>query len=162
MWRETFQPDIVNRKLSMSCRAPASLDLLTMIRILKSNDIDRTIYPYAKPDHCFSIKNHNGETYLFEAGSTRERDWFVHGLKLLVARLASMIIVGDDQMFQEFFSPWAYTPLQVQQFCADGEKEKDAESSEQPSASPSETKPFYASTTEKDREELWGNKTATS
>jgi hypothetical protein len=153
MWRETYQPDIENRKLSMSCRAPASLDLLTIIRILKPSDIDRTAYPYAKVDHSFSIKNHDGEVYLFEAKSTRERDWFVHGLKLLVARLASMIIVGDDQMFLEFFSPWANSPG-VPEFSNDGSnKGNEQEIEEQP---PSGEKPFYVSTTNEDRQELWG------
>jgi hypothetical protein len=154
MWRETYQPDIENRKLSMSCRAPASLDLFNIIRILKPSGIDRTDYPYAKLDHSFTIKNHDGEVYLFEAKSTRERDWFVHGLKLLVARLASMIIVGDDQMFLEFFSPWANSPV-VEQFSHDGfNKGKEQENEEQNTSA----KPFYVSTTNEDRRELWGTK----
>ena len=69
------------------------------------------MYPFAKIDRTFSILSHTNENFVFEAASTEERDWLVHGLKLVVARLASMIIVGDEHMFVEFFSPWATSPM---------------------------------------------------
>lgn len=152
MWRETYQPDINNRKLSPSCRAPASVDLLSMIRILKPTELDRTAFPYAKLDHSLTIKVHEGHVYLFEAQSCQQRDWFVNGLKLVVARLASMIIVGDDQMFAEFFSPFAHSPVVPPRQSSSLRKSNKLPSEEEDSP----PKAFFISTTEKEREDLWG------
>ena len=46
----------------------------------------------------------NKVSYLFEAHNEDERDWSAHTLKLVVARMASKIIVGDKRMFGEFFA----------------------------------------------------------
>ena len=110
VWRATYQPDIGQRRLGMSGRAPESLDILSMVRILQPTSIDRTTYPYVKLNRCFTIATNTGGFYVFEALTPGQRDWFVYGLKLVVARLASMVIVGDTQMFAEFFSPWAHVP----------------------------------------------------
>jgi hypothetical protein len=181
MWRESYQPDIHScRKLSVSCRAPSCLDVLTMVRILKPTELNRITVPYAKLDHSFTIKSSGDMNYLFEAKSTRERDWFVHGLKLTVARLASMIIVGDDQMFFEFFSPWNHSPMllfdqqqQQQQQLEDDSASINKESKEEESCDDyliskgsveeekgTAEKPFYLSTTKQDREDLWGKTTS--
>lgn len=110
-------------------------------------EIDRSIYPYAKAHLAFMIKSHDGNLYLFEAQSKRERDWFVRGLKLVVARLASMIIVGDQHMmFSEFFSPWSYVSTNRDSMLEDSKACDDEDQS----------KPFYVSTTKKDRQGLWG------
>ena len=45
------------------------------------------------------------EDYLFEAATQDERDKFVFAFKVMVARLASKIIVGDKDVFDEFFTP---------------------------------------------------------
>ena len=42
---------------------------------------------------------------IFEAESANERDVFIEGLKILVARLGSKIIVGDKDVLEEFFTP---------------------------------------------------------
>ena len=152
-----------------------------MVRILKPTELDRITVPYAKLDHSFTIKSSNGDMNLFEAKSTRERDWFVHGLKLTVARLASMIIVGDDQMFFEFFSPWNHSPMFDQQqqqqqqqqseeegsdLISKGSKEEEVGSDDLISKGSGEEeegtaeKPFYLSTTKQDREDLWGKTTS--
>ena len=111
MWRESYQPALIHRKLGKSCRTPDSIDLLSVVRILKPESLDRVEYPFAKTNCSFSIFTHSNERHVFEAPSPEDRDWFVYGLKFVVARLASMIIVGDSQMFVEFFSPWAHLPL---------------------------------------------------
>jgi len=52
----------------------------------------------------------NDSTYpniVLEARSTKERDWLVFSLKLIVARLASIIITRDEEMLHEFFSPYS-------------------------------------------------------
>ena len=166
MWRETYIPDIDHRKLSESCRAPSALDILTMVRILIPTKLDRTAFPYAKLDHTFTIKTSKGKSpHVFEAQSTNERDWFVHGLKLVVARLASMIIVGDDQMFLEFFSPSPYSPMFQRRPSDDTlskESRGDDSSKGNGGGSDDVEKPFYISTTPKDRDKLWGTTTTTT
>jgi hypothetical protein len=167
MWRETYIPDIDHhRKLSDSCRAPSALDILTMVRILIPTKLDRTAFPYAKLDHTFTIKTSTGESlHVFEAQSTKERDWFVHGLKLVVARLASMIIVGDDQMFLEFFTPAAYAPMFQRRPSEDTlskESRGDESSKDSTTVGSDVNKPFYLSTTPKDRDKLWGTTTTTA
>ena len=151
MWRETYQPDLLNHKrLGLSGRSPHSLDLLDMIRILKPTSLDRSAYPFAKIDRTLTILSHENDQYVFEAASAEERDWLVHGLKLVVARLASMIIVGDDHMFVEFFSPWASSPMTSDSTTEEGQISSYA-TEEQPGG-----RPLFISTTEKDRELLWG------
>ena len=151
MWHETYQPNLLNHKrLGMSCRVPHSLDLLNIIRILKPTSLDRYVYPFAKLDRTFTILSHTNEQFVFEASNTEERDWLVHGLKLVVARLASMIIVGDDHMFVEFFSPWANSPM-------DSMDHEDRGFATTPGRdSPEHERPLFISTTEKDKEHLWG------
>ena len=112
MWRETYLPDIDHRKLSASCQTPSSIDILSIVRVLNPSELDRSTFPYAKLDHTFIIKT-NKKSDVFEAHSTAERDWFVHGLKLVIARLASMVIVGDDQMFHEFFTSSSHSPTMI-------------------------------------------------
>ena len=46
------------------------------------------------------------DNLLFEASCQQERDALVQGLKGLVARLASKIIVGDERVFDEYFTPF--------------------------------------------------------
>jgi hypothetical protein len=151
MWRENYQPDLLNHKrLGLSGRSPHSLDLLNMIRILKPTSLDRSACPFAKIDRTFTILSHTNEQYVFEAASAEERDWLVHGLKLVVARLASMIIVGDDHMFVEFFSPWTSSPMTSDSATEVGQVSSYA-TEEQPGG-----RPLFVSTTEKDREQLWG------
>lgn len=91
--------------------------------------------------------------YLFEAQSCEQRDWFVNGLKLVVARLASMIIVGDDQMFAEFFSPFAHSPVVAPRQSSSSLRKSNKLPSEEEDSPP---KAFFISTTEKEREDLWG------
>lgn len=146
MWRENYQPNLLNHKrLGLSGKSPHSLDLLNMIRILKPTTLDRTMYPFAKIDRTFTILSHTNENFVFEAASTEERDWLVHGLKLVVARLASMIIVGDEHMFVEFFSPWATSPM----------TSESTDEEEQGSAG-NDRKGLFISTNDRERKDLWG------
>jgi len=160
MWQESYEPELhQNRRLALACQ---SIDLLTIVRILKPTYLDRDEYPFAIPDHSFLVHSLDGDVFLFETENTIERDLFVGGLKLAVARLASMIIVSDDAMFYEFFSPWAHTLGMIngektkgrQLTLADTEEEtvEDDENSQNDTAIPS----FLFSTTRKDQETLWG------
>ena len=159
MWRETFLPEIHNRKLSASCQSPYSLDILAIVRVLIPSEVDRSVFPYAKLEQTFSIHSKK-ETHVFEAQSSVEREWFVQGLKLVIARLASMIIVGDDQMFLEFFSPWTNSPMFLPQHPVSNEEgscsSKSNWSGNRDDREGSDEKPFYRSTNKKDQRGLWG------
>lgn len=152
MWRSTYQPDLDRKRLNTSSTTPHSVELLSIVRILKPTSIDRTTYPFAKLDQCFTLSNHSDTLYVFELSSTQERDWFVHGLKLVVARLASMIITGDDDVFNEFFSPWSHSAkLKMASTSTSTEDESmntDKEESMLGSA--------FQSTTDNERGDLWG------
>lgn len=113
MWRNTTVPEHINGKKRLQCvsfQNPIGIDLLNIIRIMAPNSVDRAIHPFAKLEQCFIICNSSDEEYLFEAATELERDRFVFSLKLLVARLASKIIVGDKDVFDEFFTPWGIIP----------------------------------------------------
>jgi hypothetical protein len=71
-------------------------------RILEVKDLDRNRHPFAKRQHCFTVKTIHS-SYLFEAGSTVERDRIIRGLKLVIARLATKLIVADPSLADEFF-----------------------------------------------------------
>mmetsp|Transcript_3611 Transcript_3611/g.8045 ORF Transcript_3611/g.8045 Transcript_3611/m.8045 type:complete len:221 (-) Transcript_3611:38-700(-) len=159
VWRETYQPSLNQRKLGMSCRSPEALDILSIMRVLEPTSVDRSEFPFIKIDRCFSVTSSGGHTYLFEASTAAQRDWFVSGLKLVVARLASMVIVGDSQMFAEFFSPWAHSPMLDSSGTSSNTEESSgsskADSSFGTGAAPPRRK-LFVSTTDADRENLWG------
>ena len=157
MWRETYQPELNHRKLGMSCRTPNSIDLLSIVRVLKPETLDRDKYPFAKINSSFSILSNSNDRHLFEAASPKDRDWFVHGLKLVVARLASMIIVGDEHMFVEFFSPWAHSAL-LDTEIDDRDVSNDSLVENESSDAQETARPPFVSTTDNDRRLLWGTK----
>ena len=174
MWKEIFEPNLQHRrKLSPGSVSRDSMDLLNMVRILKPAKITdqnrrQHVFPFSVADRSILIHAQNGDRHLFEASSVEERDTLADGLRLIVARLASMIIVGDDQMFYEFFAPWAYT-LDMegqQQHQAEGHhhQQKDEGDAEEPTGGEGTTTTtnihsFFLSTTNEDRKALWGTAT---
>ena len=88
----------------------SSIELLDIYRILKATEDIRKDHPLAKVNNCFVITTSNNKCFVFEAQSETERDIIVNGLKLLVSRLASMIIVGNNTVFAEFFNPRGSVP----------------------------------------------------
>jgi len=96
-----------------------SVDVLDIARILTPRrEIDRDRYPLAKTSKSFTIVTTDGTVHLFEVAESSERDRLVSGLKLLVARLASLIIVGDKRLFDDFFYPSTSSDFQ-RKFCGD-------------------------------------------
>lgn len=83
--------------------SPQHIDLLDIVRILTPTNIKRDTYPFAKQQSSFLISTNESKEFLFEAKSTDERNRFLFAMKLMVARLASKIIVGDSDVFSEFF-----------------------------------------------------------
>jgi len=86
-------------------QSPHFVELLNIVRVIAPNRVDRKIYPFCRLTHAFTVGTSQEETFLFEAATEMERNRFVLGLKLVVARLASKIIVGDKGVFDDFFSP---------------------------------------------------------
>ena len=104
MWKPAHEVNLEARQLNISTQSPERVDLLEIARIRDSPDIDRQIYPFANRKRSFTIETRT-ESYLFEAQSVREKKRLVVGLKLVISRLASLIIVRDTRAVQEFFEP---------------------------------------------------------
>lgn len=81
----------------------ASIDLLDIKRILDVPSIDRELFPFAKRERCVRIKTLES-SWIFEAASKSEQEYFAISLKLTVSRLATLLIVSDAQMMDEFFN----------------------------------------------------------
>jgi len=105
MWRPRSERELHRRRLGVSATKPEAVDLLDICRILVPKRIDREIHPFAKPDKSFEIET-TEDSFLFQAETVAQRDRLVHGLKLVVARLASRLIVGDRHVYREFFTPF--------------------------------------------------------
>ena len=99
-WRQAFQAGT-----SLISRTPYSIQLLTIVSVVAPASLDRKLYPFARLDRTCCIKTHEGQDYVFEASCSQQRDSFVNRLKVLVARLASSVIVHDEAMVREFFAP---------------------------------------------------------
>lgn len=100
VWRQAFQSGT-----SLISRTPHHIQLLTIVGVVTPASLDRNLYPFARLDRSCLIQTHDGKEYVFEASCGQERDLFVKRLKVLVARLASSVIVHDENMLKEFFSP---------------------------------------------------------
>ena len=100
VWRQTFQSG-----MNMISRVPYYIPLLTIVGVVTPSTLDRTIYPFARLDRSCCVRTHDGRELVFEAPTPQGRDLFVNRLKVLVARLASSVIVHDEAMLREFFSP---------------------------------------------------------
>jgi len=86
-------------------QTPHFVELLNIVRVIAPKSLDRNIHPFCRLTHAFTVSTSQDESYLFEAATEEERNRFVLGLKLVVARLASKIIVGDKGVFNDFFTP---------------------------------------------------------
>lgn len=106
MWNAAYEHGLNRKTLNISRQRPEFLQLLDICRILDTHTrtIDRKLHPLANKNTSFVIET-SSEIFLFEAKSVGERDHFVYGLKLVVARLASQLIVGDMQVYEEFYTP---------------------------------------------------------
>ena len=82
---------------------------MSIIRVFSPRTLNRKKYPFVRTDRslCILSNDDRNPSIVFEAESTAQRDWFVIALKMTVARLASIIIVKDESMLMEFFSPYS-------------------------------------------------------
>jgi hypothetical protein len=81
---------------------PQKLELLDVCRIHTADIIDRRRHPFAVARRSFLIETQS-EAFMFEAQTTEECDRIVFGLKLLIARLASLLMLRDGRAAEEFF-----------------------------------------------------------
>lgn len=106
VWRSVTSEFSSRKDMINAIQRPDGIELLDIVRILKLHQgSNRLSHSFVKLSHSFSILTNTGEEYLFELASEEERNKFVFSFKLLIARLASKIIVGDKDVFEEFFSP---------------------------------------------------------
>mmetsp|Transcript_32893 Transcript_32893/g.49640 ORF Transcript_32893/g.49640 Transcript_32893/m.49640 type:complete len:767 (+) Transcript_32893:231-2531(+) len=103
MWKTAFEGELATkRKINLDIE---KIGLLEIARIDGSpKDIDRTIFPFAHRPSCFVIKTKTNY-FLFQTQSATEQAHMVFGLKLVVARLASLLIVRHMAAVEEFFEP---------------------------------------------------------
>lgn len=102
MWKPAYEPDLATKR-QINVEAE-QIDLLHVSRINDVEQVDRRRYPFARCRRCFIVETRS-DAYLFEAGSATEKENLVFGLKLLVARLASLLMVRDFRAIEEFFEP---------------------------------------------------------
>jgi len=78
------------------------LDLLEICRIRACDQVDRSLHPFANGRLSWFIETQQ-DIFLFESETVEERDRIVYGLKLVVARLASLLMLRDIRAADEFF-----------------------------------------------------------
>lgn len=161
VWSPTYETNLSKRRVQISGGAPNMLELLSIIRVVAPRQLDRTKYPFARLDRSMCVSTNEDMMFVFEAPSAEERDSLVDAMKMLVARLASIIIVRDEMMLMEFFSPFAGLQSllddDAEEVC---EEELPARCSVQDTADLDENQThsnlFFVSTTNDDRARLWG------
>ena len=104
VWKVLTENELESTKSSVSNVGLKKLELLDIMRVL-DDQVDRSKYPFAKRSCSFTTET-SSEKYLFEATNNLERDKIVTGLKLAIARLGSKIVMQDESVLGEFFSPF--------------------------------------------------------
>lgn len=102
MWQSVHCTKSSHSSLAVPKSAMTGFDLIDVSRILSVDKVDREQNPFAKASHCFLIKTMD-ESLLFETKSKSDKERVVRLFKLLVARLGSQLIVGDQSFFDEYF-----------------------------------------------------------
>lgn len=102
MWVDRHKTKSKNRVSVPHTKNVASFDLIDVARVLAVDSVDRKKHPFAKPSSCFLVKTLD-KSILFETKSAAERERLVRMMKLVVARLGSKLIVGDQSFFEEYF-----------------------------------------------------------
>lgn len=95
-WSKASQDD------PLKAQALQKLDLLDICRIRPIATVNRTLHPFALSKKSFFVETQT-ETYVFQAQTVDERDRIVYGLKLVIARLASLLMLRDIRAAEEFF-----------------------------------------------------------
>lgn len=91
----------IGRRL-LAREEPHKVDLLDICRVHATKSVDRKRHPFADARKSFFVETQS-EAILFEALTGEERDRIVYGLKLVIARLASLLMLRDVRAAEEFF-----------------------------------------------------------
>mmetsp|Transcript_8729 Transcript_8729/g.12349 ORF Transcript_8729/g.12349 Transcript_8729/m.12349 type:complete len:605 (-) Transcript_8729:152-1966(-) len=110
MWKPAGESEQDMSKMGFSDSELKSIFLLDILRIVEAERMGSCAQSLAKSKHCFYIYSIE-DTFMFEASNEMERNRIVQNLKIVVSRLASLVIVEDRQMFQEFFSPSPFSTM---------------------------------------------------
>lgn len=103
-WKPAHERNLEAKLLNISLRGPESLDLLDICRIHAARVVNRKQHPFASARRSFVIETQE-EVFLFETQTMEERNRLICGLKLVVARLASLLMMRDNRVIEEFFAP---------------------------------------------------------
>jgi hypothetical protein len=101
-WSVAYENNLASRRLNVSNTEPEQIDLLDVCRIRVTEKIDRKLHPFADARKSFVIETQE-EVYMFEAQTADERNRIVYGYKLVIARLASLLMLRDSRAVEEFF-----------------------------------------------------------
>lgn len=101
-WLPVHEKHLHARILNTSKESPGKVDLLDICRVKECVSMDRDVFPFAHVDRSFIIQT-QGTKFLFETQSKQERGRIVNGLKLVIARLASLLMLRDLRAVDEFF-----------------------------------------------------------
>ena len=101
-WVPVSELSIQSKVLNATTRRPGTIDLLDVCRVRECKSIDRKLYPFANAERSFMVQTQT-ETQLFEARSRDERIRVVNALRLVIARLASLLMLRDLRAVDEFF-----------------------------------------------------------
>jgi hypothetical protein len=102
LWVPVIEGNIQSKVLNATTRNPGTIDLLDVCRVRECKTIDRKLFPFANVERSFMIQTQT-ETQLFEARSRDERIRVVNALRLVIARLASLLMLRDLRAVDEFF-----------------------------------------------------------
>mmetsp|Transcript_53178 Transcript_53178/g.129129 ORF Transcript_53178/g.129129 Transcript_53178/m.129129 type:complete len:861 (-) Transcript_53178:916-3498(-) len=130
-WLPHDEDNLHSREVNASKKLLGSLDLLDICRVRECDSINRALHPFAHTDRSFIVQTQD-TMHLFEAQSKHERGRIVNGLKLVIARLASLLMLRDLRAVDEFFGGNA-VPGEAPAFAR---TEKAESGSEFPSGSP--------------------------
>jgi hypothetical protein len=98
-----------DKKYQQQKKLLQKVDLLDICRIRATETIDRNCHPFPSASRSFYI-DAGTDIFLMEAQSPEERDRVVYGLKLVIARLASLLMLRDARAAEEFFGTPVSTP----------------------------------------------------
>jgi hypothetical protein len=104
-WKAFQTPALVQLRVKDMNHSVNFINLMDISRILSvtTDMINRKDFPFCKPKHSFFVKTLD-QTLLFEAISSTERDRIVKALRLVVARLGSLLLTNNEQLADEYFA----------------------------------------------------------
>ncbi|KAL3941967.1 MAG: hypothetical protein SGBAC_003769 [Bacillariaceae sp.] len=108
-WLPVHEANAASFVMNAAIQNPEALDMLDVCRVKECDFIDRKLYPYADLNRSFMVQTQSGTT-LFETRSRHERGHLVNGLKLVIARLASLLMLRDLRAVEEFFGGSSSVP----------------------------------------------------